>query len=75
MTYGIRAIGWVDPRTVEQKSNTLHRFPLAFAEGVHELLQGSGALDLEEDLIIVVGDFDVEVLGFGLVLRVGSPAW
>ena len=35
---------------------------LAVAEGVHELLELSRALDLEENLIVVVGDLDVQVL-------------
>ena len=35
---------------------------LALAEGIHQLLELGGALDLEEDLVVVVGDFNVEVL-------------
>lgn len=36
---------------------------LALAEGIHQLLELRGALDLEEDLVVVVGNLDVEVLG------------
>lgn len=35
---------------------------LAVAEGVHELLELGGALDLEENLVVVVRDLDVQVL-------------
>ena len=35
---------------------------LAVAEGVHELLELSRALDLEENLVVVVGNLDVQVL-------------
>jgi hypothetical protein len=32
---------------------------ISLAEGVHQLLRDCGALDLEEDFIVVVGYFDV----------------
>ena len=38
-------------------------FALTLAECVHELFQLRRTLDLKEDLVIVVRDFDVEVLG------------
>lgn len=36
---------------------------MPLAESVHELLELSGTLDLEEDLIVVIRHFDVEMLG------------
>ncbi len=33
---------------------------LSLAEGVHQLLEDCGAFDLEEDVIVVVGYFDVQ---------------
>lgn len=38
---------------------------LSLAECIHQLLQGCGSLDLEEDFVVVVGDLDVEVLDRG----------
>ena len=71
-THRVRAISWVDSCTVEEKSNGGGCFSLALAEGVHELREGGGALDLEEDLVVVVRDLDIQVLALGLV--VGSTA-
>jgi hypothetical protein len=34
---------------------------LSLAEGVHQLLEDCSALDLEEDVIVVVGYFDVQM--------------
>lgn len=34
---------------------------LTITERIHELLQGGGAFNLEENLIVVVGYFDVQV--------------
>lgn len=71
-THGVRTISWVDARTVEKKSNRGGCLPLALAEGVHELREGGGSLDLEEDLIVVVSDLNVQVLALGLVVRIAT---
>jgi len=49
---------------------------LSLAKGVHQFLQSGGALDLEEDLIVVIGDFNVEMLTLatGLSLLGGARA-
>lgn len=52
---------------------------MAVAEGVHEFLQLCGAFDLEEDLVVVVRDLDVQMLGLLLLFRlrrgwVGDPS-
>ena len=39
---------------------------LAITECVHELVELGGALYLEEDFVVVVGDFYVQVLSLGL---------
>jgi len=57
------AIGRVDTASIEQKPDTGNSLPLTFAESRHELAQLSRALDLEENLIVVVGDLDVEMFG------------
>jgi hypothetical protein len=42
---------------------------LAIAEGVHELAEYRGALDLEQSLlVVVVRDLDIEVLALSVVL-------
>jgi len=48
---------------VEEEAAGLNAPALALTEGVHELLQLCGALDLEKDLVVVVGHLDVEVFG------------
>lgn len=45
---------------------------MTFAECVHQLLELRGALDLEEDFVVVVGDLDVQVLGIGRLGRRSS---
>ena len=71
-TYRFRTIGGVDPRAVEQEAHGSYLFPLTIAEGVHELGELGRPLDFEEDLVVVVGHFDVEVLGFGLFVWVAA---
>lgn len=71
-TYSIRAISWLNSRTIKQEADAACGLALALAEGIHQLLELGGALDLEKDLVVVVGDFDIEVLGLrGLVLLWG----
>ena len=58
---------------IEQESDTLRILATPFAKGIHELLELSRALDLEEDFVVVVCHFDVEMLGvLGFVLVVGA---
>lgn len=65
-THSIWAICRLNARTVEQEANRGRTLALAITESIHEFLQGSGALDLEEHLVVVVRNLDVEVLGLGL---------
>ena len=44
---------------IEEEADGVGSLALSLTEGIHELLQGSGSLDLKEDLIIVVGNLDV----------------
>jgi hypothetical protein len=62
VTYSIGRVGRLDTATVEEKSDRRGRLSLTLAEGIHELLESSGALDLKEDLVVVVGHLDVKVL-------------
>jgi len=45
---------------------------LALAEGVHELRERGGALDLEEHLVVIVRDLDVQVLALRLVVGIAT---
>lgn len=47
---------------------------MALAKGIHELRKGRGALDLEEDLIVVVRDLDVQMLALGLLVGIATGA-
>lgn len=42
---------------------------MALTESVHELLELGSALDLEEDLVVVVRDLDIEMLRCLLLFR------
>jgi len=48
--------------TIEEESDRSGSLALSLAEGIHQLLEGGGALDLEEDFIVVVGNLDIEML-------------
>jgi hypothetical protein len=74
-SYRVRVVVWCDTLAIEQKSHARDVLSLAVAEGVHELAESRGALDFEEDLVVVVRHLDVQVLAlariFGLLLNVG----
>lgn len=61
-TYRIWGVGRLDTLAFEEKPDRLDGLTLAFAEGSHQLLQLGASFDLEEDLVVVVGHLDVEVL-------------
>ena len=48
---------------------------MSLAEGVHQLLEDCGALDLEEDFIVVVGYFDVQMFADWLTFRPFGGTW
>jgi hypothetical protein len=62
ITYSLWVVGRVDSLTVEEESHTGRGFALTLAEGIHELLELGSALDLKVDLVVVVGDLNVQVL-------------
>jgi len=68
-TYSIWRICGLDTRSIKEESDGGGRLSLPFAEGVHQLLQLRCSLDLKKNFIIIVGDFDVEVLGLLRFLR------
>jgi len=59
----------VDLHAVKQKSDGVPVFALTVAECAHELVELGTLLDLEEDLVIIVCDFDIEVLASRLRRR------
>lgn len=59
----VGSVGRLNTLALEQESDRGHALALALAESVHELLELGRSLDLEEDLVIVIRNFDVEVLG------------
>ena len=61
-TYSLRRIRWLNSRSIKEEAYAGGGLALALTEGIHQLLQLGGALDLEEDLVVVVRNFDVEVL-------------
>lgn len=61
MTHQFGIIRGIHPLPIKQEPTALQRLALALAEGIHQLLQLRCALDLEEDFVVVVRHFDVEV--------------
>ena len=45
---------------------------MALAEGIHELRKGGGALDLEENLVVIVRNLDVQMLALGLFVGIAT---
>ena len=66
-TYRVRAIARVDTNAIKQEANCIGHLALTVAERIHELLELGSPLDLEEHLVVVIGDFDVQVLRGTLV--------
>jgi len=67
------AICRLNPTSIEEKTDRSGSLALSLAESVHQLLKGRRPLDFEEDLVVVIGDLDVEVLtltgSFGFLWR------
>jgi hypothetical protein len=66
-THSVWTVGRLDSAAIEQESHRAWGATLSLAERVHQLLQSSSPLNLEEDFVVVVGDLDIEVvivLGF-----------
>ena len=62
-TYTLGGVVGLDSGAVEEETDTGGTFALTVTERIHELLQLGRSLDLEEDLVVVVGHLDVEVFG------------
>ena len=57
-----RTVGRLYATAIEKEPDRCRSLSLSLTEGIHQLLEGSGTLDLEEDLVVVIGDLDVEML-------------
>ena len=68
VTYRLRTITWLNTCSIEQKADSRLSLALTFAKSVHELRKLGGTLYFEEDLIVVVCDFDIEVFGLWLLV-------
>lgn len=68
-THSLWVVGRIDSLAIEEESHAGRGFALTFAEGIHELLELSGTLDLEVDLVVVVGHLNVQVLAALGLLR------
>lgn len=73
-TYSFRCISRLDSGALEEEAARGDGLALPLAKGRHELLQLGGSLDLEEDLVVVVADFDVQVLRVGRLFGLGGRA-
>lgn len=62
-THHLRVVLRVHSVAVVEEAHGVRALAGTLAKGVHELLELGGALDLEEHLVVVVGDLDVQVLG------------
>jgi len=60
----IGRIGICDPSAVEEKPDCLFVFSLPITKSVHEFLQLSGSLDLEEHFVVPIRHLDVQMLGW-----------
>jgi len=70
-----RTVGGLYTATIEEEPDRSGSLALSLAEGIHQLLEGGGALDLEEDFIVVVGNFDVEMLTLTTALGLLGGSW
>lgn len=75
-TYRVGGVFGAHSCSIKEEANCGHLLALALAESVHELLQLGRPLDLEEHLIVVIGDLDVQVLrGGGRSVLLGHFEW
>jgi hypothetical protein len=53
---------------VEEEAHARDVLALTIAEGVHEFSESRCALDLEKNLVVVIGDLDVEMFALAAIL-------
>lgn len=67
-TYTFGRILTLNASSVKEESHRIGRLPLTIAKSVHQLLELSGSFDFEKDLVVAVGNLDIQVF-VGLFLR------
>ncbi len=73
--YRFRAVSGLYTATIEEKPDRSGSLALSFAKGIHQLFEGRGTLDFEEDFVVVVGNLDVEMLTLATSLSLFGGAW
>ena len=68
-TYRVGCVIGLNTLPLEQEPDRVHSFALALAKSRHEFVEFGTALNFEEDLIIVIGNFDVQMLAINGRLR------
>ena len=61
-----------DSRAIEEESDSRSFFTLTLTECLHQLVQASRSLDFEEDFVVAICDFDIEVLSTRCRLGLGT---
>ena len=73
--YRFRTVGWLYTAAIEEEPDRSGSLALSLAEGIHQLLECGGTLDLEEDLVVIVRDLDVEMLILATSLSLLGGSW
>jgi len=71
----IWAICGLDATAIEQETDGSGSLALSLAEGIHQFLESRCPLDLEEDFIVVIRDFDIQMLIDSLTFWLLRAAW
>lgn len=62
-TYRVWSVCRLNTLTLKEEADGVQRLALPLAERSHQLLELRRTLDLEENLVIVVRDLDIQMLG------------
>lgn len=62
LTHRIWIICRLHTLSVEEEAHTLRGLALPIAKRIHQLLQLGSAFDLEEHLVVIIRNFDIEML-------------
>jgi hypothetical protein len=74
-THCFWAICRLNTASIEEETDRSGSLALSFAESIHQLLKSSSPLDFEEDLVVVIGDLDVEMFTLTGPFRFLGRTW
>jgi hypothetical protein len=74
-THCFWAICRLNTASIEEETDRSGSLALSLAESIHQLLKCSSPLDFEEDLVVVIGDFDVEMFTLAGPFRFLGRTW